>query len=165
MFIIKDLAINTSGDLILAKNDLCFVRDKELTAQKCRLILSTNKGEWLLNRDEGINFKAILVKNPNRDEIIDTVRDGLRQIDDTFEIIEYTFEVIKRHLILTFKARNDSGEELNLAVGDAQGITKDGKAVTILVCALNAEEVVNAGNAISAMCVCDTDVPILDCEC
>lgn len=161
----KDFKVDNHGDLVIAKNDLQFVQNKDLTAQKCRLVLSTNKGEWLLNRDEGINFNAILVKNPNRDEIIDTVRDGLRQIDDTFEITEYTFEVIKRHLILTFKAKNDSGEEINLAVGDAQGITKDGRSVNVLVCATNADEVLNAGDAIAALCVCDTDTEILDCEC
>lgn len=160
----KDFKIDNHGDLVMAKNDLQFVQDKDLTAQKCRLVLSTNKGEWLLNRDEGINFGAILVKNPNRDEIIDTVRDGLRQIDSTFEITEYTFEVIKRHLILTFKAKNDSGEEINLAVGDAQGIV-NGQSVTLLVCAMNADEVLSAGDAIAALCVCDTDTEILDCEC
>lgn len=161
----KDFKVDNHGDLVIAKNDLQFVQDKELTAQKCRLVLSTNKGEWLLNRDEGINFGAILVKNPNRDEIIDTVRDGLRQIDSTFEITEYTFEIIKRHLILTFKAKNDSGEEINLAVGDAQGITVNGQSVTLLVCAMNADEVLSAGDAISAMCVCNTDVEVIDCEC
>lgn len=160
----KDFKVDNHGDLVIAKNDLQFVQDKDLTAQKCRLVLSTNKGEWLLNRDEGINFGAILVKNPNRDEIIDTVRDGLRQIDSTFEITEYTFEVIKRHLILTFKAKNDSGEEINLAVGDAQGIV-NGQSVTLLVCAMNADEVLSAGDAISAMCVCNTDVEVIDCEC
>lgn len=160
----KDFKVDNHGDLVIAKNDLQFVQDKELTAQKCRLVLSTNKGEWLLNRDEGINFSAILVKNPNRDEIIDTVRDGLRQIDSTFEITEYTFEIIKRHLILTFKAKNDSGEEINLAVGDAQGIV-NGQSVTVLVCAMNADEVLSAGDAISAMCVCNTDVEVIDCEC
>lgn len=160
----KDFKIDNSGDLVIAKNDLQFVRDKEMTAQKCRLVLSTNKGEWLLNRDEGINFGAILVKNPNRDEIIDTVRDGLRQIDSTFEITEYTFEVIKRHLILTFKAKNDSGEEINLAVGETQGIV-NGQSATVLVCATDANDVINAGDAISAMCVCNTDIEIIDCEC
>lgn len=161
----KDLHVNASGDLILSGNDLQFVRDKELTAQKCRLVLSTNKGEWLLNPDEGINFRAILTKSPNRDEIIDTVRDGLRQIDDTFEITEYKFETVKRNLILTFKAVNRSGEEIALAVGDAQGITSNGRTVDILVCATNADEVLSAGDAIAALCVCDTDTTVLDCEC
>jgi hypothetical protein len=160
----KDLRVNASGDLILSGNDLQLVSGKELTAQKCRLVLSTNKGEWLLDPEEGINFKAILVKNPNKDAIIDAVRDGLRQIDETFEITEYTFEVIKRHLILTFKAKNDSGEEINLAVGDAQGIV-NGQSVTLIVCAMNADEVLSAGDAISAMCVCNTDVEVIDCEC
>lgn len=161
----KDLHVNASGDLIISGNDLQFVRDKELTAQKCRLVLATNKGEWLLNPDEGINFRAILVKNPNQDEIIDTVRDGLRQIDDTFEITEYKFETVKRHLILTFKAVNRSGEEIALAVGDAQGITSNGRTVDILVCALNAEDVLNAGDAVSAMCICNSDVDVIDCDC
>lgn len=159
----KDLQVNASGDLIITGNDLQYVRDKELTAQKCRLILSTNKGEWLLNPDEGINFRAILVKNPNQDEIIDTVRDGLRQIDETFEITEYKFETIKRHLIMTFKAVDESGEEIALAVGDAQGIAQDGKTVDILVCSLSADEVLRAGDAIAAMCICSTDSTVLDC--
>lgn len=165
MIDIKDLLINSQGDIVISKNDIAFVSGKELTAQKVRLILSTNKNEWFLNPNEGINFGVILTKSPNRDEIIDTVRDGLRQIDSTFEITEYTFEIIKRHLILTFKAKNDSGEEINLAVGDAQGITADGQSATVLVCALNADEVLSAGDAIAAMCVCNTDVEVIDCEC
>lgn len=158
----KDLQVDARGDLVITKNDLRLVSGKELTVQKARLVLSTNKGEWLLNANEGINFRAILCKNPNHDEILDTVRDGLRQIDETFEIVEHHFETVQRHLILTFKAVNDSGEKIALAVGDAQGITEDEEKVTVLVCALNAEDVLNAGNALTALCICDTDTKILN---
>lgn len=158
----KDLQVDARGDLVVTKNDLRFVSGKELTVQKARLVLSTNKGEWLLNADEGINFRAILVKNPNHDEILDTVRDGLRQIDETFEIVEHHFETVQRHLILTFKAVNDRGEEIALAVGDAQGITEDGETVTVLVCSIDANDVLNAGDAFKALCICNTDTLILN---
>lgn len=160
----KDLKIDNKGDLIISKHDLQYVRDKELTLQKTRLILSTNKGEWLLDVNEGINFRAILIKNPNQDEILSTVLDGLKQIDETFVITEHKFEMKQRHLILTFKAVNDSGEEISLAVGSAEGTTADGETVDILVCALTANDILNAGNAISATCICDTDSLTIDCD-
>ena len=158
----KDLQIDSRGDLIISGQDLQLVRDKELTAQKCRLVLSTNKGEWLLNPDEGINFRAILVKNPNEDEILDTVRDGLTQIDTTFRITEHKFETVKRHLILTFKAVNDSGAELSLAVGEVQGV-QDGRAVTVLICTGDANEILTAGDAMTALSICQTDGEIYAC--
>ena len=160
----KDLQVDNKGDLIISKHDLQLVRDKELTAQKIRLILSTNKGEWLLNTDEGINFRVILVKNPNQDEILDTVRDGLHQIDETFEITEYSFEIKQRHLMLTFKAVNEGGEEISLAVGEAETTNQSGDTVNVLVCALTADDVLNAGNALSVLSVCDTDSTTLSCK-
>lgn len=122
----KDLQVDAKGDLIISGNDLQLVRDKQLTAQKVRLILGTNKGEWLLNEDEGINFRVILTKNPNEDEILDTVRDGLRQIDETFVITEYKFETKQRHLTLTFKATNDSGETIGFVAENQNGSSASG---------------------------------------
>lgn len=116
----KDLLVN-SGDLVISRNDLQLVSKGNLTAQKVRLNLGTNKGEWKLNPDLGINFKAILgQKHPNRDEILDTIRDGLRQVDESFRITEYTFDTKGRHMVVTFTATNDSGEEMELEVGVMQ---------------------------------------------
>ena len=123
---IKDLLVNSNGDIEIKNHDLQLVRDKQLTAQKVRLILGTNKGEWLLNEDEGINFRVILTKNPNEDEILDTVRDGLRQIDETFVITEYKFEIKQRHLTLTFKATNDSGETIDFVAEKSNGSSASG---------------------------------------
>jgi hypothetical protein len=156
----KDLMVDSKGDLIISKHDLQFVRDRELTLQKTKLILSTNKGEWLLDVNEGINFRAILIKNPNQDEILSTVLDGLKQIDETFVITEHKFEMKQRHLILTFKAVNDNGEEISLTVGN---IT-DGEMTNILVCTLTANDILNAGDAISATCICNTDSLVIECD-
>lgn len=117
----KDLQIDNSGDLVISKHDIQLVRDKELTAQKVRLTLSTNKGEWSLNEDEGINFKAFLTKNPNQDEILDTVLDGLHQIDETMKIDSYDFKIVNRNLTMQFKASTPSGESMTYTVEGSQG--------------------------------------------
>lgn len=148
----KDFKIDSNGDIAIKNHDIQFVSGAELTAQKARLILSTNKGEWILNADEGIDFSVMLVKNPNKDAILDTVRDGLRQIDETFRITEYEYKTVERHLILTFKAINDNEEEINLSVGE---ITSNER--TYIIAAINAEDVLRSAGAIEAVCVCDTD--------
>lgn len=147
----KDFLVK-NGDVVISGNDIQYVRDKELIRQKVSLVLQTNKGEWLLNADEGINFSVILIKNPNEDEILSTVIDGLKQIDETFVITDYKFETINRHLILTFTARNEHEEEISLAVGE---ITRSER--TFIVAALTAEDVIRSANAIEAVCICDTD--------
>lgn len=147
----KDFLIE-NGDVVISGNDILYVRDKELVRQKVSLVLQTNKGEWLLNADEGINFRVILIKNPNKDEILSTVLDGLKQIDETFVITDYKFEVIERHLILTFTAVNEHDEEISLAVGE---ITNNEQ--TYIVAALTAADAIRSANAIDAVCICDTD--------
>lgn len=57
------------------------------------------------------------------------------------------------------------GEGTALAVSDAQGMTSNDRTVDLLVCALNADDVLNAGDAVSARCICNSDVDIIDCDC
>ena len=155
----KDLAVDANGDLILNKSDLQYVQAKNAIAQKVRLILSTNVGEWELNENEGINFRAILVKNPSEDAILDTVRAGLRQVDESLEITEYKFETKGRHMKFTFRASNANGEKFDFAVGDLNG---DG--LTVIECCEDAEEVISAGNALDAIAVCDTDCEVYNAQ-
>lgn len=111
----RDLRLNENGDIIISGRDLHFVSDTSLTLQKVKQILSTNKGESL-DENEGINFGVFLKKNPSEDEMLDTILDGLRQVDESFVITEYSFDTNKRHLTLTFKATNDSGEVIGLVM-------------------------------------------------
>lgn len=58
----KGFALDANGDLLIKKNDIQMIEGAELTRQTVKTVLSTNKGEWSLNIDEGINFKDILGK-------------------------------------------------------------------------------------------------------
>lgn len=157
----KDLLVDESGDLVLFKRDLQLVENKELTAQKVRLILSTKKGEWEYDENEGINFSAMLGKNVDIDEVLDAIRDGLRQVDETFEITEHSDSIKGRQLNVTFKAVSDNGEVIELNLSDLG--SGNNKAVQLIVCDLNAENIMNEGSTLDKICVCDTDSEIINC--
>lgn len=157
----RDILLNDAGDVVIAKNDVQLVSGNELTRQKVKLVLSTNKGEWLLNKNEGINFKVMLGKKYNEDEIMDTIRDGLRQIDDTFVIENYDIQTIGRKLIVEFNAVNADGEEIRLAVGEAQATTEDGDIIDVLICGMSADDILQSGNALDALSICIEDETVL----
>ena len=50
------------GDLVITNNELSMVADTALKVQTIQSVLSTNKGEWIFDPDEGINFRNILGK-------------------------------------------------------------------------------------------------------
>ena len=68
-FMLKD------GDLSISNGEIDMVEGAELTAQTIGSVLSTNKGEWLFNAEEGIDFDVILGKQrvkPNSSTAKDT---------------------------------------------------------------------------------------------
>lgn len=56
-FMLKD------GDISITNGEIDMVEGSELTAQTIGSVLSTNKGEWLFDTEEGIDFDAILGKH------------------------------------------------------------------------------------------------------
>lgn len=97
------------GDVVMDKGSITMVSDDELIQQKCKTILGTNKKEWFLNEDEGIDFKNILTKNPNLDLICDEIREGLMQVDETFTVDEFNCTIKGRTLFVSFIAVNSNG--------------------------------------------------------
>lgn len=55
-----------NGDISITNNEIDIVEDRELTAQTISSVLSTNKGEWLFDKEEGINFDNVLGKQEVR---------------------------------------------------------------------------------------------------
>lgn len=52
----------TDGDLTITNNEIDMIEDDNLTAQTIRCVLSTNKGEWFFDEEEGIDFDNIFGK-------------------------------------------------------------------------------------------------------
>lgn len=58
----KGFKLTSSGDVEIKNNQIQMIEGSELLRQKVECVLGTNKGEWFLNPDEGINFRNILGK-------------------------------------------------------------------------------------------------------
>lgn len=108
----KGFKLDQSGDVVIENRQIQFVDGNELLAQAVRMVLATTSGDWFLNENEGINYRNIHVKNPNFDLIRDEVQKGLLQVDSSFVLEKYEYKTEGRKLIISFAAKNDSGEEV-----------------------------------------------------
>ena len=100
-----------NGDVIVGKT-IEMVDGTELLRQKVERVVGTNLGEWSYDKEEGIDFHAILIKNPDQDAIRATIEEALIRIDDTFTITEFSMTLKGRDATISFKAINGDGEEV-----------------------------------------------------
>ena len=84
----------------------------ELIRQKVQAVIGTNKGEWFLNVDEGIDFNNLLGKKKSDEIIRNEIIQGLQQVDSSFvlESFDSDFDKKSRKLTVNFKAKNSDGE-------------------------------------------------------
>lgn len=114
----KGFALNSDGDLLIEGNRISMVSGEDLIRQTVQTVLGTNKGEWSLNIDEGIDFSNILGKSKGEDIIKNEIVQGLLQVDESFVLdsFECKPDVINRKLYISFTARNGNGETIAAAV-------------------------------------------------
>ena len=70
------------GDLDIVNGEISMVEDSELKAQTIKQVISTNRGEWLFDKDEGINFGHMFqdsVRKPQAGEISRQEYNSLKQ--------------------------------------------------------------------------------------
>jgi hypothetical protein len=113
--------LNEKGDVVIESDDetlssdIVLISDNDLIEQTVRQVLRTNLGEWWLNEDEGIDFYVILTKNPNFEEIRNTINLGLQQVDESFTITDFNCTMGKdRKLTISFTAENENEEEIQV---------------------------------------------------
>lgn len=58
----KDFMLDENGDTIIENGDIQMVHGGELTKQTIKSVLGTQKGEWFLNWEQGIDHNEILGK-------------------------------------------------------------------------------------------------------
>ena len=104
-----------NGDAVLIGNDLELVKGNEMLRQTVELVLSTFKGEWAFDLDEGINRDAVLTKNYDEEEIRGTIEDAVWKIDETLAVVDFELSVdAKRQATITFTIRKPGGETLGV---------------------------------------------------
>lgn len=105
----KDFAL-VNGDLSIYNNDVEMVNGDDLVRQKSEMLIGTNKGEWFLDKMQGIDFKVILGKNVRMETVKEEILQALKTIDDTFYIEKFDCSTIDRKLVVKFIAINETGE-------------------------------------------------------
>lgn len=103
---------NKPLDIEIHNNQIVMVQGDELLRQTVQSVLGTNKGEWTLGEEEGIEFQNILGKSVNEDVVRYEILKGLLQVDTSFVIekIDTQMDAQRRKLTVTFTAKNENGD-------------------------------------------------------
>jgi hypothetical protein len=82
-------------DLALSKtNDLVLIDGAERIAQQIKVTLLTFFGEWFLDTTFGVPYlEIILIKNPNRAEIENIIRQKVRAVPGVFAVPTVQIEI------------------------------------------------------------------------
>lgn len=102
----KSFLLDKKGDIVIVGGKIQMTSGDDLKRQTCETVIGTNNGEWALNPDEGINFRAILGKNPNPDEVRSEIQKGLLQVDSSLFITEFDYGEEHRTSNVRFVASN-----------------------------------------------------------
>lgn len=110
----KGFALDETGDLRLEHGRISMLEGEELLRQTCQCVLGTNRGEWELNPQEGIDRRVLLPeKCPDEDAIQAQILSGLQQVDESFELKSFSCTVTKeRQLVVDFCAVNGEGRQV-----------------------------------------------------
>lgn len=111
----KGFKLNENGDIMLnTSGHIEMISGQDLILQNVKIVLGTNKGEWVLNRDEGITFSNILGKGKTEDAIKDEIQRGLIQVDRSFVLTNFELTHLeKRKYKVSFIAQNSASQELS----------------------------------------------------
>ena len=112
----KSFALDETGDILIFNNQIQMVDGKDLLRQKVWEVISTNKGEWFFDWEQGIEFDNILGKGTTEDAVMNEIIDGLQQVDENLSIADFSMEIEGRTAHIKFKAVNeDTNEEIIVA--------------------------------------------------
>lgn len=112
----KALALTTDGDLLMEHGQLQEVGGVDEIVQRFRQILRTNKNEWFLNPEEGLDYSVLWQKLHNEEEIRLALEDAAGQVGeiDKLEDLRIDFDHRERELTVSFIAVLTSGEEVEM---------------------------------------------------
>lgn len=111
----KGFNLNSYGDVDIQENEIQMVDGNDLLRQTVQSVLGTNKGEWVLNDEEGITFSNLLGSIKEENIIRNEIQQGLSQVDSSFVISAFDIETDRktRKLKISFTAYNDAGNEIS----------------------------------------------------
>lgn len=105
----------SDGDVVITDHEIEYTEGNDLLSQTISSVLSTNRGEWLFDEEEGIEFNNIIAtKEIDEDVIKSEIEQGISQVDDNINIDSFSCEFDRktRQLNVHFTAKAQSGETI-----------------------------------------------------
>lgn len=110
----KGFQLDDKGDIIIVNGHIQMIDGNELLRQTVQSVLGTNKGEWILNTDEGIVFSNILGKGNAEGVIRNEIQQGLLQVDSSFVLTSFVMNLTEdRRFKIAFTATNSTGDKVS----------------------------------------------------
>jgi len=109
---IRDIKINSLGDIDLSAYKFEFAFDADYIVQKLAITLRTFLGEWFLDTSAGIPyFEDILKKNYDPTRVESVLKSAILDVPGVDQITAFDMNLINpRTLIVTFTVTTDFGE-------------------------------------------------------
>lgn len=101
--------LDNSGDVVIQNNNIQMIDGDDLIRQTCKTVLGTYINEWILNYNEGVNYRNILKKNVDFSTVRSEIYKGLLQVDKSFVLKSFICDIIGRSLHVAFVAVNQAG--------------------------------------------------------
>ncbi len=105
----KGFKLTDSGDVQLAQGDITLTHGTALLCQSIRQLITTQQGEWWLDEKEGINYRAVLCKNPNIDHLQNQIQRAILTLHDGLHITRFDHAIDGRALTVDFDAATADG--------------------------------------------------------
>lgn len=102
------------GDLVIHGDDFLLLSDQAELIQCSRHEINTNKGEWFLNPEMGIDFEVFRGKSPNEELMRSELQQALLQDSRIRSVDDITFELDRRArtMAISFIATGINGESV-----------------------------------------------------
>jgi len=102
------------GDLVFENGDVVMIDEDEEIAQCVRTILQTNKGEWFLNENFGLDRSPLLTKQFDEALAADAIAEAVAQEERIQRIENISFRREGRKLYVELTLVKSDGQTLSI---------------------------------------------------
>lgn len=106
----KGFKVDEKGDIVFENGSIALVENDELKAQTLRTVMATNKGEWFLNENEGVDFKFLLGKGITEEMRLAQCNDACNQVDANLHILNFKTDIEKASRKSSIRFTAQSGD-------------------------------------------------------
>lgn len=112
----KSFKLDENGDLILENGSFVMIEGDEELAQQARISIQTEKGEWFLDPEEGMDREPIFTKFFNEIDAKDSIMESTIGTSEPlrFESIDFHRDVRSRKTTVDIVMQKEDGEVLTL---------------------------------------------------